>query len=103
MRLLILASAAILPAGSAAAPGPNAVQAAPSQPGNSLTQQTRVISPVPSTCKQIGSVAEGDRRLQGRRLNELPPAQTYMAVYRTDENGCLDPMLASELQRPRRP
>jgi hypothetical protein len=105
MRLLILASAAILPAGSAAAPAPTAAppEAAATQHNDALAQPARVISPVPSTCKPIGSVAQGDRRLGPNNLNELPPAQTYMAVYRRDENGCIDPMLASERQGYRAP
>ena len=74
------------------------------QPNNRLTQPTRVISPQPSVCKEIGSVARGDpTRPQMKNLGELPPAQTYMAVYRTDERGCIDPMLASERQGLRAP
>jgi hypothetical protein len=38
-----------------------------------------------------------------KNLGELPPAQTFMAVYRTDEKGCIDPMLASERQGLRAP
>ena len=69
------------------------------QPDHGLAQPTRVISPQPSVCKEIGSIARGDQnRPQMKNLGELPPAQAYMAVYRTDERGCLDPMLASELQ-----
>jgi len=86
-HLLIVPALALL---GAAPPGPNhGPQAKP----------TRVISPVPATCEKIGSYAQGERtppRL--KRLGELPGAQAYMAVLRTDENGCLDPMLASERQ-----
>lgn len=88
-RLLIIPAVALL----GAAPAPN---------GNpsSEVRPTRAVSPVPSTCPTIGSHAEGERKApQLKRLGELPPAQTYMAVYRTDEKGCLDPMLASERQR----
>jgi len=79
--------------------------AAPSaQPSNNMAQPTRVISPEPSVCKEIGSVARGDpTRPQMKNLGELPPAQTFMAVYRTDEKGCIDPMLASERQGLRAP
>ena len=79
--------------------------AAPSaQPSNKMAQPTRVISPEPSVCKKIGSVARGDpTRPQMKNLGELPPAQTFMAVYRTDEKGCIDPMLASERQGLRAP
>ena len=68
------------------------------------SQPTRVVSPVPSTCAPIGSTADGPREApQLKRLGELPGAQTYMAVYRTDEKGCLDPMPISERQGIRRP
>lgn len=71
----------------------------PARSNNGLTQPTRVISPQPSVCKGIGSFAQGDRKTARlRRLGELPPAETFMAVLRTDEKGCLDPMLASERQ-----
>ena len=74
------------------------------QTNNRLTQPTRIISPQPNVCKEIGSVARGDpTRPQMKNLAELPPAQTYMAVYRTDEKGCIDPMLASERQGLRAP
>ena len=80
--------------GAAPAAPPAAPQASP----------TRVISPVPSTCRQIGTFTQGDdQRPELKRLNELPRAEAYMAVYRTDEKGCLDPMLASERQGIRAP
>jgi hypothetical protein len=62
-------------------------------------QPTRVISPVPGTCAKIGSYAQGEQvPPQLKRLGELPPAEAYMAVYRTDANGCLDPLLARDRQ-----
>lgn len=90
MRLVFLASAAALAATqTAAAPLPRADPA-------------RLVSPVPRTCERIGSTARGeDRRPQARRLGELPPAEAYMAVYRRDSRGCLDPLLARDLNRPR--
>ena len=90
--LLVIPALALL--GAAPASKPVAPHSSP----------TRVISPVPSTCKQIGSFAQGDGERQGlKRLGELPGAQTYMAIYRTDEKGCIDPMLASERQGIRAP
>ena len=76
------------------------VGAAPAaQPTNPGSQPTRVISPVPSTCAPLGSIANGPNQSpQIRRLGELPGAQTFMAVYRTDARGCLDPMPISERQ-----
>jgi hypothetical protein len=38
-----------------------------------------------------------------KRLGQLPPAEAYMAVLRTDENGCLDPLLARDRHGIRRP
>lgn len=85
--LLVLPALALLGAAPAADIAPAGPPVAP----------TRVISPVPSVCDSIGSVAQGeDRSPQLRRLGELPPALTYMAVYRRDSRGCIDPMLASE-------
>ena len=31
---------------------------------------------------------------------QLPPAEAYRAVYRTDAEGCLEPLLARDLRRP---
>ena len=78
-----------------AAPAPPAI-APKARPTNAFT-------PLPSTCAPIGSVAEGEKgppRL--RRLGDLPPAEAYMAVLRTDEKGCLDPLLARDRQGIRR-
>ena len=79
--------------------------AAPATPDNSpQIKPTRVVSPVPGTCDKLGSYAQGQRDgLQMQRLGELPPAEAYMAVYRTDEKGCLDPLLARDRQGIRRP
>ena len=90
--LLVLPAFALLGASPAALPV--APHASP----------TRVISPVPSSCKPIGSYTQGDdQRPELKRLGELPGAMTFMAVYRTDEKGCIDPMLASERQGLRAP
>ena len=60
---------------------------------------TRLVSPVPQACKPVGAVAQsGPMRPEMKRLGELPPAETYMAVYRTDARGCLDPLLARDRQ-----
>jgi hypothetical protein len=76
----------------------------PTKPSSAQSTPTRVISPVPSTCDKVGSYAQGERRApQLKRLGELPPAEAYMAVYRTDANGCLDPLLARDRQGIRRP
>ncbi len=64
-----------------------------------MASPTRLISPVPSICREMGSHAQGEQKGTIKRLGDLPRGQTYMAVYRTDEKGCIDPMLASERQR----
>ncbi len=89
-RLLIIPAVALLGAAPVAAPSEESSQPMP----------TRAFSPVPSTCPSPGSYAQGERKApQMKRLGELPPAEAYMAVYRTDAKGCIDPMLASERQR----
>ena len=37
--------------------------------------------------------------LKPRKLGELPPADAYQAVLRTDEKGCLDPLLVKDRLR----
>ena len=37
--------------------------------------------------------------LKPRKLGELPPAEGYQAVFRTDEKGCLDPLLVKDRLR----
>jgi hypothetical protein len=34
--------------------------------------------------------------LKPRKLSELPPAEGYQAVFRTDEKGCLVPLLVKD-------
>ena len=78
--------------------------APPAKPPAAQSSPARVISPIPTACDKTGSYAEGERRApQLKRLGELPPAEAYMAVYRTDANGCLDPLLARDRQGVRRP
>ena len=90
--LLIVPTLALLGAAPAAPPA-----SPPHQP-------TRVVSPEPTVCRESGSFAQGERTPPKlRNLGELPQGQAYMAVYRTDERGCLNPMLASERQGLRAP
>ena len=71
----------------------------PAKPPSAHSSPARVVSPVPSTCRDIGTVAQGpDQAPQLQRLGQLPPAEAYMAVYRTDADGCLDPLLARDRQ-----
>lgn len=53
-------------------------------------------------CPQQKSPADYSGTIEKRNLDQLPPADTYMAVLRTDDEGCLDPLLASELRDRRR-
>ncbi|HET7709312.1 MAG TPA: hypothetical protein VFK50_07245 [Sphingomicrobium sp.] len=78
--------------------------APPADSSAPLAKPAQIVSPVPATCDKTGSYAQGERtppRL--KRLGELPPAEAYMAVYRTDERGCLDPLLARDRQGIRQP
>ena len=57
-----------------------------------------------STCRKVtsyhaqrGSAWRGDP-VTPRKLTELPPAESYKAVYRT-VNGCEEPMTVAEYQR----
>ena len=78
--------------------------APPTPTSGPQARPARVISPVPSTCEKIGTYAQGEKgSLQMKRLGQLPPAEAYMAVLRTDENGCLDPLLARDRHGVRRP
>jgi hypothetical protein len=65
-------------------------------------QPARIVSPQPNSCPSLESIARGKNDGKFQRLGELPPGLTYMAVYRTDANGCIDPMLASEREGARR-
>ena len=85
MRFLILA--ALAAAGpSAAAPAPEAQPApAPS-----------VAPPGPSSvlCDRADvHWADNVGRAEARRLAELPPGDTILAVYRQREDGCIDPVI----------
>ena len=87
---LILPALALL--GATSAPQPVAPQASPA----------RVISPVPSTCKQIGTYAQADQERPGlKRLGELPGAQTFMAVDRRIDH-CPAPLTLTDYRNPRR-
>jgi hypothetical protein len=45
-----------------------------------------------------GTLAWRDKPVTPKRLTELPPAESYKAVYRT-VNGCEEPMTVAEYQR----
>lgn len=99
MRLLfpVLALPLLVPAATAAQ-----TTAAPAiqSPGNA----GRALAMTKSTCRkttsyhaEIGSAWRGDW-VAPRKLTDLPPAESYKAVYRT-VNGCEEPMTVAEYQR----
>lgn len=53
-------------------------------------------------CPEVKShlAKEGDpKRAKPRKLSELPPAETYAAVYRRDERGCMIPVKYRQVRR----
>lgn len=90
MRLLVLALATALPAGSAAAP--------PAESGNVKIERLPGLKGA-SECRRA-DIHQADRRgpAQLRRLDELPPARGYMTVYRTID-GCEVPMTVVEYRQ----
>ena len=83
MRVLILA---LLLAGSgSAAPRPDpSVSSSPRQPLAIDLVQCRRLDVVP---------ADGPAPPRAQRLGELPPGDTILAVYRTDADGCVRPVI----------
>ena len=73
--------------------------AAPSMATGPIT--AKVISPAPN-CKQQMSVTQSSEGPLFRRLDQLPPAAAYQAVYRLDADGCIDPLLVSDRVRGQR-
>ena len=64
----------------------------------------RALATTKSNCRkttsyhaELGSAWRGDR-VAPRNLTDLPPAESYKAVYRT-VNGCEEPMTVAEYQR----
>ena len=99
MRILVLGLAAILPAASAAAPAPS------TQPAEQrVVLRTPVITtlPVGQKCRRPNMhEAQRPGPTEFKRLDELPPATAYMAVYRTVD-GCEIPMTVTEYRTGRR-
>ena len=83
MRLLLLAAVAMLAAPSVAEPA----KAPKASPAANCQRATNHYA-------RDGSLYRGDR-IAPRKLNELPPAIGFMAVYRT-VNGCEAPMTMVE-------
>ena len=103
MRILVVGLAAALPAASAAAPGPEvADQTAPSGAPLAAPFRTNpmpLLDPnagEPKDCPPISRyhAMRRDPRPDAQKLNELPMADHYKAVYRTID-GCEAPIIAS--------
>jgi hypothetical protein len=91
MRILVIASAALLTQASYAAPAPPAAPAV-AKPQPFAHRECR------RTTSYNADSAWRDGELKPRKLTELPPATTYMAVYRT-VNGCEKPLTMTEYRR----
>ena len=96
MRLLflVLALPLFIPAATTAQTPAPAIQ----------TPQNSALGATGSNCRkttsyraEVGSAWRGGP-VNPRRLTELPPAESYKAVYRT-VNGCEEPMTVAEYQR----
>ena len=86
MRLIVLA--ALIAAPALAADRPSSFPKA----HNSM----RAGCPAPPV-KQFA--LDPGKPLKPQKLGELPPAEGYQAVLRTDEKGCLDPLLIKDRVR----
>ena len=87
MRILVLAT---LLAATSSVAAPNGSQAedagAPGQPA--------IPAPLRgTTCQERVIRADTIKPPQARRLADLPPGDTLLAVYRVGEDGCIDPLI----------
>ena len=87
MRLLIIALAA-LPIGAAPAEAP-----APPAPEPSALNRPIAAKPDVKCPKPLAFWGQGPGKATMRKLNELPPADAFHAVYRMDNDGCIDPVM----------
>ncbi len=99
MRLLfpVLALPLLVPAAtSAQTPAPTvAIAAEHGSPDRRDRQQLPQDDQL--SCAEAASAWRGDP-VTPRKLTDLPPAESYKAVYRT-VNGCEEPMTVAEYQR----
>jgi len=98
MRLLfpVLALPLLVPAATSAQTPAPAVEA-PQIDAPSLAGTNPKCRKTTSYRADLGSAWRGDP-VAPRKLTELPPAESYKAVYRT-VNGCEEPMTVAEYQR----
>lgn len=98
MRLLfpVLALPLLVPAATSAQ--------TPARTLESPQSTARPIAATGSNCRKAtsyraqGGLAWRDEPVTPRKLTDLPPAESYKAVYRT-VNGCEEPMTVAEYQR----
>ena len=91
MRLLVLAAALILlPAASAA-----------DRSGTYSTARDAMRADCPAPPGKQHAL-DPNKPLKAQKLGELPPAEAYQAVLRTDRMGCLDPLLVKDRLRQQR-
>ncbi|HEU4958111.1 MAG TPA: hypothetical protein VFT40_10865 [Sphingomicrobium sp.] len=95
MRLLFPVSIAV--AIAASAPAQPGVVTAPSQHKSNMLQGSDCPNPS-SHFARNGSVWR-QVPLEPKRLTELPPADTYAAVYHLDERGCMVPVKYRDVRR----
>ena len=88
MRLLLLAAALLLP---------QATAAAPAERHDSRVIQPKAVGPTRSDCPEVATyqTAGPGEPLQLRKLDELPHANAFAAVYRKI-GGCEVPMLVGQ-------
>jgi hypothetical protein len=89
MRVLVLATLLSATSSVAAPPGPRAYE-----PPAEVRATPRVRG-LGSGCKDPMRVIPADTNSppEANRLADLPPGDTILAVYREDEQGCLDPVI----------
>jgi hypothetical protein len=85
-------------------PAATSAQTAAPAAGASPQNTARAILSTGSNCRKTtsyradGTLAWRDEPMTPKRLTDLPPAESYKAVYRT-VNGCEEPMTVAEYQR----
>ena len=93
MRIALIAFIALIPAASTAAED----RSPPPAPMIATAAAETAVSPYPETCpSETARIAKAkDARPELHKLTDLPDAQAYSAVFRTDAEGCPDPIVIS--------
>ena len=86
MRLLIIALALPISAATAEAPAPPA-------PEPPAVNRPIAATPDAECPKPLAFWGQAPGKAEMRKLNELPPADAFHAVYRMDKDGCVDPVM----------